>query len=486
MVDTYVSALHKHVLSHTQRDGSCRGLWHSSHRQRLHCGHVIELSVSPLAGWISTSSCKPAVDESFENGNGCFVIAVIGNTLLRSHLFGFARIAAGMSVQRMALSPCLSRRSCWKKAKSMIEFRARPKFEQSATAAFEVRPTNGCVFTSAECPVVTDVCDGCLSPLMMAVRSPLRLLWVDWWWVATIVGSLFVVANSNNDGNESNALAWHSMAICSVANLLRLMLCAAVVYLWVVCTPAWWSRDTSFGVRNGVSTYSFASRSVSGLGAASVTGDICVSKCWLLFDWFDSVDDVRDDIMGNAEPGGGGLRLEKLVDVSGTVIGSVVAWNLNWNETRIAQISTIEFKKSAQMFATKRIKRFIMCYIRYIPAITRLCLIQLIMLLCRRRRMCMLPWEYCECCSNLLRHCEMPNKWKYSINRWCKGCHNIFEMSTARFRNVQTNWRMADAYEEALCRLLTHFVWMWIKTQIETYWITWWQWRRYLMSLSRL
>lgn len=28
--------------------------------------------------------------------------------------------------------------------------------------------------------------------------------------------------------------------------------------------------------------------------------------------------------MGNAEPGGGGLRLEKLVDVSGTVMGSVV------------------------------------------------------------------------------------------------------------------------------------------------------------------
>lgn len=43
-----------------------------------------------------------------------------------------------------------------------------------------------------------------------------------------------------------------------------------------------------------------------------------------MFDWLDNVDDVSDDIMGNAEPGGGGLRLEKLVDVSGTVIGSVV------------------------------------------------------------------------------------------------------------------------------------------------------------------
>lgn len=30
--------------------------------------------------------------------------------------------------------------------------------------------------------------------------------------------------------------------------------------------------DSVFGVRNGVSTYSFASRSFSGLGAASVTG----------------------------------------------------------------------------------------------------------------------------------------------------------------------------------------------------------------------
>lgn len=107
-------------------------------------------------------------------------------------------------------------------------------------------------------------------------------------------------------------------------------------YRCIECTPTCWSRDTNFGVRIGVSTYSFASRSVSGLGAASVTGDICVSNCWLLFDWVDNVDDVSDDIMGNAEPGGGGLRREKLVDVSGTVIGSVVVWNLihlkiKWN-----------------------------------------------------------------------------------------------------------------------------------------------------------
>lgn len=43
-----------------------------------------------------------------------------------------------------------------------------------------------------------------------------------------------------------------------------------------------------------------------------------------MFDWLDNVDEVSDDIMGNAEPGGGGLRLEKLVDVNGTVTGSVV------------------------------------------------------------------------------------------------------------------------------------------------------------------
>lgn len=44
-----------------------------------------------------------------------------------------------------------------------------------------------------------------------------------------------------------------------------------------------------------------------------------------MFDWLDNVvDDVSDDIMGNDEPGGGGLRLEKLVLVNGTVIGSVV------------------------------------------------------------------------------------------------------------------------------------------------------------------
>lgn len=185
---TYVSALHKHVLSHTQRDGSCLGLWHSSQRHRLHCGHVIELSVSAFAGWISTSSCKPTVDESFENGNGCFVIA--GNTLLRSHRVEFVRIAGGMSVQRMALSPCRSRRSCWKKAKSMIEFRARPKFEQSAVDVFCVRPTNGCTFISADA-VVTDemVFEDTLSAPIMPVLSICWLFCEDWC-VETIAESL--------------------------------------------------------------------------------------------------------------------------------------------------------------------------------------------------------------------------------------------------------------------------------------------------------
>lgn len=127
---------------------------------------------------MSLSSCNPAVVESFENGNGCFVIAVIGNTLLRSHLFAFARIAAGMSVHRMALSPCLSRSSCWKMAKSMIEFRARPKFEQSAPAAFCIRPTIGCVFTFDDA-VVTDVIVFVLSPLIIPLRSAFRLLGID-------------------------------------------------------------------------------------------------------------------------------------------------------------------------------------------------------------------------------------------------------------------------------------------------------------------
>lgn len=59
-----------------------------------------------------------------------------------------------------------------------------------------------------------------------------------------------------------------------------------------------------------------------------MTGEICVSNCWLLGDCVDNVDDVSDEMIGNAEPGGGGLRLEKLVDVNGTVMGSVVVWNL--------------------------------------------------------------------------------------------------------------------------------------------------------------
>lgn len=133
--------------------------------------------------------------------------------------------------------------------------------------------------------------------------------------------------------------------ICTIREkskqMLSVFFCASSqnTYRCVECTLACWSRDTNFGVRKGVSTYSFASRSVSGLGAASVTGDICVSKCWLLFDWFDNVeDDVRDDIMGNAEPGGGGLRLEKLDDVNGTVIGRVVVWNLYTKKRRFNNI----------------------------------------------------------------------------------------------------------------------------------------------------
>lgn len=137
------------------------------------------------------SSCKPAVGVSFENGNGCFVIAVIGNTLLRSHLFEFARIEAGMSVQRMPLSPCLSRSSCGKKAKSMMDVRARFKFDASVVAdacTFSIRPTIGCVLTSDDGDV-TDAIVFVLSPLIIPVRLPFRLLDMDWC-VAAIVASL--------------------------------------------------------------------------------------------------------------------------------------------------------------------------------------------------------------------------------------------------------------------------------------------------------
>lgn len=136
------------------------------------------------------SSCKPAVGVSFENGNGCFVIAVIGNTLLRSHLFEFARIAAGMSVQRMPLSPCLSRSSWGKKAKSMIDVRARFKLDESVAtdATLCIRPTIGCVLTSDDGDV-TDAIVFVLSPLIIPVRLPFRMLAIDWC-VATIVASL--------------------------------------------------------------------------------------------------------------------------------------------------------------------------------------------------------------------------------------------------------------------------------------------------------
>lgn len=75
-----------------------------------------------------------------------------------------------------------------------------------------------------------------------------------------------------------------------------------------------------------MSTYSFPSRSVSGLGAASVTGDMDVASttvvCTVL------LLGVRDDIVGIEVPGGGGRRREKLVLVcnedSGRVIGGCV------------------------------------------------------------------------------------------------------------------------------------------------------------------
>lgn len=68
-----------------------------------------------------------------------------------------------------------------------------------------------------------------------------------------------------------------------------------------------------------MSTYSLASRSVSGRGAASVTGDVvCVSKCWIVvFVAFIMVDDrevvaAAVFINGNTVPGGGGRLREKL------------------------------------------------------------------------------------------------------------------------------------------------------------------------------
>lgn len=66
-----------------------------------------------------------------------------------------------------------------------------------------------------------------------------------------------------------------------------------------------------------MSTYSLASRSVSGRGAASVTGDVvCVSKCWIVAFVAFWVDDREVAaavlINGNAVPGGGGRLREKL------------------------------------------------------------------------------------------------------------------------------------------------------------------------------
>lgn len=55
--------------------------------------------------------------------------------------------------------------------------------------------------------------------------------------------------------------------------LVKLVVVVAVlVATWAECSPCN-IRPPNFGVRNGVSTYSLPSRSVSGLGTASVTGD---------------------------------------------------------------------------------------------------------------------------------------------------------------------------------------------------------------------
>lgn len=100
---------------------------------------------------------------------------------------------------------------------------------------------------------------------------------------------------------------------------------AVVVAACARCNPWCCNRAPSLGVRNGVSTYSFPSRSVSGLGAASVTGDMDVAStvaCTIL------LLGVRDDIVGIVVPGGGGRRREKLVLVcnedNGRVIGACV------------------------------------------------------------------------------------------------------------------------------------------------------------------
>lgn len=67
-------------MSQIHLDGNSLGFWHSSHRHRLHCGHVIEFNGSPFDECKSMSSCNVAVAKSFVNGIGCFVIADIGNT----------------------------------------------------------------------------------------------------------------------------------------------------------------------------------------------------------------------------------------------------------------------------------------------------------------------------------------------------------------------------------------------------------------------
>lgn len=244
-----VSALHRHVLSHTQRDGNCRGLWHCSHRHRLHCGHVMFNGSPPLPldGCISTSSCN-CVDActSFVYGKGCFVIADAGNTDERVDVL---------------VVPC----------------------------AVDIDwPTNGIVLCWWAQPPVSP-------PIDIAFDAIVALFW----WMPPM---------DDDNGDNGDVIV--------------------VVAVVVVIAPCWW-RDANCGVRNGVSTYSLASRSVSGRGAASVTGDaLCVSKCWLFA--FDDVFDVGDNeataTIGNVVPGGGGRLREKLAlawsVVSGTIMGT--------------------------------------------------------------------------------------------------------------------------------------------------------------------
>lgn len=105
--------------------------------------------------------------------------------------------------------------------------------------------------------------------------------------------------------------------------------CVWLALVWPKCSPIGF-RWPNLGVRNGVSTYSLPSRSVSGRGSASVTGDIDADVSKLCTNVFC----VCDDIVGIAMPGGGGLRLAKLLLVNGTVIGACVSALLGDGDVR--------------------------------------------------------------------------------------------------------------------------------------------------------